>query len=229
MSIWRDKKSPFYQYSFAIRGHRFRGSTKTTNRREAETIENAAKDKARDTIKRASSASVSLALDDIAAAYWDAIGQYHVASENTDCDVARIVEFFGPQTLLSDIGGTDLERLVSWRRGHRVRRKDGNGPLVSNATVNRSTIEVLRKLFTFAKRRDPGLRLEREPHWPNSCSRNPTSGCANCMTTRPTGSMPPCATITSHIFPTWRQPACAAMRGFCYVGIRSIGARGKSE
>src|SRR5580765_1247981 len=165
MSIWRDKKSPFYQYSFAIRGHRFRGSTKTTNRREAETIENAEKDKARETIKRASSAAVSLALDDIAAAYWDAIGQYHVASENTDCDVARIVEFFGPQTLLSDIGGTDLERLVSWRRGHRVRRKDGNGPLVSNATVNRSTIEVLRKLFTFAKRRDPGLRLEREPHW----------------------------------------------------------------
>lgn len=165
MSIWRDKRSPYYQYSFAIRGHRFRGSTQTTNRREAEGVEREARDKAAGAVKRAATASISLVLDDIADAYWNAIGQHHANSDNTDRDVARIVEFFGAQMLLSDITGADVERLITWRRGHQVPRKDGKGPLITNATVNRTTTEVLAKLFAFAKRRDRGLRLEREPQW----------------------------------------------------------------
>jgi integrase len=173
MSIWRDKKSPYYQYSFAIRGNRFRGSTQTANRREAEIVEKQAKEKAASAVKRAATASLSLVLDDIADAYWNAIGQHHANSDNTDRDVARLVEFFGAQTLLSDITGADVERLITWRRGHQVPRKDGKGPLVTNATVNRTTTEVLKKLFTFAKRRDRGLRLEREPQWSDFMLKEP--------------------------------------------------------
>jgi integrase len=165
MSIWRDKRSPYYQYSFAIRGHRFRGSTQATNRREAEAVEAEAKRKAGIDVKRAASAATSLAIDDIADAYWESVGQHHTNSDNTDRDVARLIEFFGGDTLLSDITGGDLERLITWRRGHRVPTKDGKGPLISNATVNRTTIEVLKKLFTFAKRRERGARLEHEPEW----------------------------------------------------------------
>jgi hypothetical protein len=63
-----------------------------------------------------------------------------------------------------------VAKLVAWRRGHRVKdhRKEVPKsapplPLVSNATVNRSTTEVLKKLFTRAKAW--GIRFDREPDW----------------------------------------------------------------
>jgi hypothetical protein len=56
----------------------------------------------------------------------------------------------------------------TWRRGHRVRRnpkdKPEDCPLISNATVNRSTTEVCKKLFTRAKTAW-GVRFTREPNW----------------------------------------------------------------
>ena len=36
MSVYLDKRSPYYQYDFQLRGHRFHGSTKARTRREAE-------------------------------------------------------------------------------------------------------------------------------------------------------------------------------------------------
>jgi integrase len=59
---------------------------------------------------------------------------------------------------------------VAWRRGHR--RKDHRKkppkdapplPLIAPATVNRSTTEVLKKLFTRAKAW--GVRFDHEPDW----------------------------------------------------------------
>jgi integrase len=78
------------------------------------------------------------------------------------------VDYFGPTTLLSEISNDDVARLVAWRRGHRVvrskKRKVEEYSLISNATVNRSTIEPLKKLFTRAKKAW-GVRFEREPNW----------------------------------------------------------------
>jgi len=51
---------------------------------------------------------------------------------------------------------------VASRRGHRVKGRD-TAPLISNATVNRSTTKVLQRLFTFAK--GEGAAFEREPKW----------------------------------------------------------------
>jgi integrase len=76
------------------------------------------------------------------------------------------VTYFGPTKLLTEITGDDVAKLVAWRRGHRVIRSKKNAdkaPLVSNATVNRSTTEVLKKLFTRAKAW--GVRFEHEPDW----------------------------------------------------------------
>jgi AP2 domain len=39
MTLHKPAKSPYWQYDFQYRGHRFYGSTKTTDRREAEAIE----------------------------------------------------------------------------------------------------------------------------------------------------------------------------------------------
>lgn len=166
MSVYRPKGSPFYHFDFQLRGNRFHGSTKRKNRREAEDVEESELKKARRHAEAAQATLASLKLDDVAARYWNEIGQHHAGAINTDRDLQRLVEYFGPTKLLTEISDDEVARLVAWRRGHRVTRSKkakAAAPLIANATVNRSTTEVLKKLFTRAKAW--GVRFEREPNW----------------------------------------------------------------
>jgi integrase len=168
MSVYKHKDSPFYHYDFQFKGDRFHGSTGCTNKREAETFERLERDRAKQQVKRSSS-TVSTKLDDVAGRYWNEIGQHHVGSDTTWRDIERLVGYFGATTLLTEILDDDVAKLVAWRRGHRVtrhgkgRKNAATAPLVANATVNRSTTEVLKKFFTRAKAW--GIRFEREPDW----------------------------------------------------------------
>jgi integrase len=104
-------------------------------------------------------AAVSLQIDHVADRYWQQVGQHHAGAHNTSRDLARLVEYFGKSKLLTDITDADVAKLVAWRRGSKGRADR----LISNATVNRSTTEVLKKLFTFCK--TDRVIFEREPHW----------------------------------------------------------------
>ncbi len=170
MSVYQPKGSPFYHFDFWWRGTRFHGSTKRTNEREAKTVERAERERARQEAAAARAASASLKLDDVAGRYWQEIGQHHVGSADTWRDLERLIEYFGPTKPLNEIADDDVARLVAWRRGHRVirakKRKDKDAPeppLITNATVNRTTTEVVKKLFTRAKAW--GVRFDREPNW----------------------------------------------------------------
>jgi integrase len=165
MSVYRPKASPFYQFDFWWRGNRFHGSTKRTSRREAEVVERAERERAKQRAAATRSASVSLQIDDVAGRYWVEIGQHHAGADNTWRDIGRLVKYFGPTKLLTEISDDDVAKLVAWRRGHHVIRskKNASPPLISNATVNRSTTEVLKKLFTRAKAW--GVRFHHEPNW----------------------------------------------------------------
>lgn len=168
MSVHRKKNSPFWHFDFWISGNRFFGSTKSKNKREAEGIERSEREKAKQHLAQTKTASTSLRLDDVSGRYWTEVGQHHAGKDNTWRDIARLVKYFGKDKLLTEIGGDDVAKLVAWRRGHRVIRKKGadpsDCPLISNATVNRSTTEVLKKLFTRAKRAWK-VRLDNEPAW----------------------------------------------------------------
>jgi integrase len=172
MSVYRPKGSPFYQFDFQWRGRRFHGTTKRTNRREAETVERAEREKAKQLAAQARGSSAVLTLDAAAGRYWSEVGQHHVGRDTTWRDLERLIGYFGPTRLLTEISDDDVTKLIAWRRGHRVARhrkqaarKDAPpDPLVSNATVNRSTLEPLKKLFGRAKR-NWGARFEREPNW----------------------------------------------------------------
>lgn len=171
MSVYRPKGSPFYHYDFQWRGHRFFGSTKRTNRREAEAVERSAREKAKQQSAATSAhGAMSLHLDHVAGRYWAEVGQHHVRAADTWRDLSRLIDYFGPTTLLSEITDDDVARLVAWRRGHRVIRnakwKEADSTLVSNATVNRSAIEPLKKLFTRCKTAWR-VRFENEPNWRN--------------------------------------------------------------
>lgn len=168
MSVYKHKDSPFYHFDFQHKGVRFHGSTGCTSRREAETFERAERDRAKRFVKTAASPA-STKLDDVAGRYWNEVGQHHAGADTTWRDIERLINYFGPTTLLTEIGDDEVAKLVAWRRGHRVTRhgkpkkKAPVPPLIAPATVNRSTTEVLKKLFTRAKAW--GIRFDREANW----------------------------------------------------------------
>jgi hypothetical protein len=154
MSVYRSPKSPYYRYDYVIEGHRFHGTTKCETRREAETFERKHREDAKQRVKELRRAQTSMQLDDVAGRYWLEVGQYHAGAGDTERDLARLVDRLGKTKLLTDVTDADVAALVAWRRGHRVirsrKRRKEDAPLISNATVNRSTTGVLKKLFTYA-------------------------------------------------------------------------------
>jgi integrase len=114
--------------------------------------------------------AASLAIDDVAARLWSDRAQYDAEPDATSANIARLVEFFGKTKSLAEIDHSEAKKLVAWRRGHRVSRRGKRAkderdalPLISNATVNRSSTKVLQRLFTFAK--SEGAAFESEPKW----------------------------------------------------------------
>jgi integrase len=171
MSVYKPKNSPYYHFDFQLKGNRFHGSTGIASKREAEGIERLEKARAKKRLEAVGKAAMSLRIDDVADRYWLEVGQHHVGADTTERDLARLVGYFGPDKLLTDVKDDDVTKLVAWRRSHRrkVHRKKpaskgaASPPLISPATVNRSTTEVLKKLFTRAKAW--GTRFEDEPDW----------------------------------------------------------------
>ena len=159
MSAYKDPRSPYWQFDFWWRGHRFHGSTKATTRREAEAIERTEREKARQRVAQIEAARTSLRLDDIAGRWWSEVGQ-HLAgggARNAWRELDQLIAFFGKDRLLTEITGDDVAKLVAWRRGHRNR-----AALISPFTVN-ATTKQLRKLFIRAKLW--GVRFTQEPRW----------------------------------------------------------------
>ncbi|BAQ17442.1 tyrosine-type recombinase/integrase [Methyloceanibacter caenitepidi] len=163
MSVYRPKGSPFYHYDFQMRGRRFHGSTRCKSRREAEAVERGEREQAKDLLKLASGGAAALTIDLAAGRYWAEVGCHHADSAGTWRDIERLIGYFGREKRLADINDDEVARLVAWRRGHRVKGKP-NAPLVSPATVNRSTTQVLQKIFTRA-RQSWGMRFDQEPNW----------------------------------------------------------------
>lgn len=170
MSVYRDKRSPYYQFDFQHEGHRFHGSTKCTTRRDAEKFEAAELEKAKTLVKAARRSKASLAIDDVADRLWNDSAQYDSEPKATETNLARLIGYFGKEKPLTEIDHKAAKELVAWRRGHRVSRRGKRTkeaeqalPLVSNATVNRSATKVLQRLFTFAKAEK--VVFENEPEW----------------------------------------------------------------
>jgi integrase len=170
LSVYKHGNSPFYHFDFQHRGGRVHGSTGCTTRREAEAFEQVERDKAKALHKAQTRSRTSLAIDDVADRLWQAEAQHDAEPDATEANLARLIEYFGKATPLTDIDHTKVRALVAWRRGHRIARRGKRSkeeeaalPLVSPATVNRSTTAVLRRLFTFAKAE--GARFDHEPKW----------------------------------------------------------------
>lgn len=170
MSVYRDKRSSYYQFDFQHKGHRFHGSTKCTTRKDAEKFEAVELEKAKALVKAMKRSRASLLIDDVADRLWNDRAQYDADPKATETNLARLIEYFGKAKSLTEIDHKAAKELVAWRRGHRVSRrgklmkeKRAALPLIANATVNRSATNVLQRLFTFAEAE--GAMFESEPKW----------------------------------------------------------------
>jgi integrase len=161
MSLLKAPRSPFWQYDFERGGRRFRGSTGTGSRREAEAFQRREIAKAERDADVAINVATSLKLDDVAERYWLEVGQHHAGegAPNTKRQLARLLAFFGPTKLLTEINGDDITRLVAWRRAQKA---PNTKKAISPFTIN-DTTEQLKKLFTRAK--VWGVGFPNEPRW----------------------------------------------------------------
>lgn len=121
--------------------------------------------------------------------YWNEVGKHlkgrvrasglSMAAENCLTDLERLKQYVTAKRSaaaeINDINDDFIAGLISWRRGQpvvRLRRVKGRkdlqqdlkAPLVSNATVNRSTTEVLKKVMNRA-RNIWNVHFEKWPSW----------------------------------------------------------------
>lgn len=169
MSVYKSPKSPFYGYDFQIDGRRFFGSTKARNKKDAEAVERELKAKAKaDIAEEKRVGSGPLTLDTAFGKYWTEIGQHHANAQTTYRDLERILAYFGKDQRLDEVGDAELAALVSWRRAQTPKgRKAVKGKplqLIAPATVNRSTVELLKAVIGRA-RRTWRHSFPKEPNW----------------------------------------------------------------
>jgi integrase len=103
------------------------------------------------------------------ARWWHEVGKHHANSDTTWVNLGRIVSWFSGERRLDEITDSDISEWIAARRGEtikgRVTLKDGSpAPLVKSSTVNRSTLEPLRKIFEHA-RRAWKIRIDTAPDW----------------------------------------------------------------
>jgi integrase len=95
---------------------------------------------------------------------------YIIATAGTWNALVLLTKHFGPDKRLDEVTDGDVAGLVAWRRGHMAKRR--NRP-IAPATVNRSVVEPLRKLFIRA-RVVWRYSFPREPLWRNHRLKEPT-------------------------------------------------------
>jgi integrase len=157
MSVFKVKDRPGYRYDSWLQGHRVRGVAETENRKEAEKIEKAARDAKREELKTGKKPSgVVMRINEATARYNHEVAQ-HLAGQGADIvfrDLERLEAYFknvlGEDAAFTVINDAEIAKLVAWRRGQHCWGRE-TAPLVTKATVNRSTTELLKKLFIRAR------------------------------------------------------------------------------
>src|SRR3954451_23473574 len=143
--VWKPKGTQFWQYEFAIRNDRFRGSTGLTVKKEAERFAREERERelgrsARELQARGKLKGKPKDMTFLQAVerYWQEVGQFISNRDNRNSDeraFRRLVDWLGEETMLSDIDHSLCAEIVAKRRGQTF-----GGKPVSAATVNRQTV-----------------------------------------------------------------------------------------
>lgn len=171
MSVYRDKRSPFYRYDFTIERYRFTASTRCRDERDAQAIEDAAKQEARRQVDVwIAEGRAPLTLGRAARRWWDEHGQ-HLSDAKIKFVLDRIVAIIGHAKLLHAITDDDVAQMVEIRRKDTRRdsteKVEGRKRVITRPitarTVNRTT-DLLRQVM-YRARDNWNAALGRLPVW----------------------------------------------------------------
>lgn len=158
MSVYKPKGSPYYHFDFQHRGTRFHGSTGCTSKREAERHESDEREKAKEALKHRgarAAADLPMTVNEAMARFWSERGSSYTGTyrETVDAALEWIGLSLGTRTLIRSIDTATVATLVQKRLSETKMKGAGRGQKrVSNATVNRTVTEILRRLLRRAKR-----------------------------------------------------------------------------
>ncbi|HYD66142.1 tyrosine-type recombinase/integrase [Azospirillum sp.] len=169
MSVFRVKGSPYFQFDFQLQGHRFYGSTRCTNEREAREDEKARRAEAAVLVKQALAAGRKpMTFGAACDRWWDQVG-----SHGSDPDLKRALDWLkdqiGHQVALHTVNDDMVSRAVEARRKCVMRAgRDAKGtqlyrPL-SARTVNKTVPSLLRRVMNRA-RKAWSVAILVEPNW----------------------------------------------------------------
>lgn len=169
MSIYRGKRSPYWQFDFEIGGYRFSGSTKLTDKHDAAAFEKNEKIKARlivQNIERTNSAP--LTIGHACKRWWNEHGQ-HLNDPDLEARLAWLATAIGPATPLHAITDDTVSKLVELRRRdvRQAGRTDNGKQLfreITARTVNKTTVSLLRRVLRRA-RDNWDAAILKEPTW----------------------------------------------------------------
>ena len=215
MSVYKPKSSPFYHFDFQVRGTRFCGSTGCRDRRQAEAVERAERERAKSLSRR--DRDLPRSYGEAAARFWNEVGQHNATADDTRRNLVWLGDAIGEDTLLRDIDGDLVSKIIAKRRGERS--KNG-GKLVTNATVNRTVTEPLKRLLGRAKAW--GVRLDHEPDWRKHLLPEPQERVRELAEEEGDRLDAPCAMSMSPSLPSPARPAFG-FASASWVGIKSMG------
>src|SRR5262249_1535084 len=126
--------------------------------------------------------------DDVAGRWWTEHGQHLAGASNAWGLLAIVLEYFGKDKLLPEITDDDVASFVAWRRGHRIAFHGG-------PPSPHKSIMPPQCCGDYSPARNCGAsNSNTNRNGRGTCCRCRPSVCASFPTTRPTGSMPSCAT-----------------------------------
>lgn len=154
MSVYKRNGSETYRYDFEVGNKRFVGDTGETEKRRAEAFQKRERARVKAAFEAAKNKySANMTFGSACIRYWEEVGEHHKNAMTTLTNLEWLQEQIGKKTLVSDISDNKVAFIVSRRR--QDIRKVGNEKTpkrkVSNATVNRTCTEPLRKVLRRAE------------------------------------------------------------------------------
>lgn len=144
MSVYRPKGSPYYHYDFQFRRQRFSGSTGCKKKPEARQYEERRKEEIKQQLANQDASDVGqMTIDAAAVRFMAEVGSHYRgnAAKTFEASLGWIVRQAGYDRKLTEFRGPLIADLVARRRGEGV----------SNATVNRTVMEPLRRVLNRAR------------------------------------------------------------------------------
>lgn len=150
MSVYKRPGSSTYTYDFHIGGRRLSGDTGETDKRKAAKFQEQVRRQERARLDAAKGKQgANMTFGAACTRYFEEVGEHHAQGDTTLASLEWLEANIGKRTLISSIGEERVAFVVAKRR-QEIRRvgNDKTPPKkVSNATVNRTCTEPLRKVL----------------------------------------------------------------------------------